>query len=96
MTVRARTSCAVGGSLVCLHRRCSRACAHAGDWLVAQLPRLVDVGFKMATGQAEALRPLGLKLLKSVLACFAEAEDPLMQGSRLLDQHQAQFVSALR
>ena len=38
--------------------------ARDGDWLVAQLQALVEVAFKMATGPVEALRPLGLKLLK--------------------------------
>ena len=33
-------------------------------WLVLQLQALVDAGFKMATGHVEALRPLGLQLLK--------------------------------
>lgn len=38
-----------------------------GAWLVLQLQALVDAGFKMATGHVEALRPLGLHLLKVVL-----------------------------
>ena len=38
--------------------------AQPGAWLVLQLQRLVDAGFKMATGHVEALRPLGLHLLK--------------------------------
>ena len=31
---------------------------------MSQLQTLIDVAFKMATGSVEALRPLGLKLLK--------------------------------
>lgn len=34
------------------------------DWLVLRLAAIVDVGFKMSTGQLEALRPMGLKLLR--------------------------------
>ena len=46
--------------------------------------------------QVEALRPLGLQLLKTVLARFGDAKDPLLPESLLLEQFQAQFVSALR
>jgi hypothetical protein len=44
----------------------------------------------------EALRPLGLRLLGAVLAKFGAAQDPLLPGHALLEQFQAQFVSALR
>ena len=44
----------------------------------------------------EALRPLGLELLKTVLAKFGDARDPLLPEQLLLEQFQAQFVSALR
>ncbi|KAK9798183.1 hypothetical protein WJX73_010462 [Symbiochloris irregularis] len=70
--------------------------AQPGAWLVLQLQGLVDAGFKMATGQVEALRPLGLHLLKIVLMRFAKAEDPLMEDHLLLEQYQAQYVAALR
>ncbi len=46
--------------------------AGEGDWLVAQLQALVDVAFKMATGPMEALRPLGLKLLKVLFSLFSD------------------------
>lgn len=68
----------------------------AGDWLVGQLQQLIDVGFRMATGPTEALKPLGLRLLRTLLLRFGAAEDPLLEGARLLEQNQAQFVSALR
>lgn len=57
---------------------------------------LIDVAFKMSTGGGDALRPMGLKLLQEVLRAFGNVEDPLMPGARLMDQHQAQIVSALR
>lgn len=48
-------------------------------------------------GQVEALRPLGLRLLRTVLRRFGAAQDPLAEGGGLLlAQHQAQFVAALR
>ena len=46
--------------------------------------------------QVEALRPLGLQLLQTVLARFGDARDPLLPEQLLLEQFQAQFVSALR
>jgi len=63
---------------------------------VGQLQQLVDCAFKMATGQTEALRPIGLRLLRTLLRYFGAAEDPAMEGARLMEQYQAQFVSALR
>lgn len=35
-----------------------------GDWLVLKLQSLVDTGFRLACGQLESLRPLGLNLLQ--------------------------------
>lgn len=68
----------------------------AGDWLVGKLQALVEVGFRMATGMAEALRPTGLALQAALLARFGAAADPLQPGARLLAQYQAQLVSSLR
>ncbi len=39
---------------------------------------------------------LVLTLLQAVLGKFGAAEDPLLPGHLLLEQYQAQFVSALR
>ena len=63
---------------------------------MGQLQQLVDCAFKMATGQTEALRPIGLRLLRTLLRYFGAAEDPAMEGALLMEQYQAQFVSALR
>ena len=68
----------------------------AGDWLVGQIQALVEVGFRMATGTAEALRPTGLALQAALLRRFGAADDPLQPGARLLAQYQAQLVSSLR
>lgn len=47
--------------------------------------------------QVEALRPLGLRLLRALVRRFGAAADPLAEGQGLLlAQHQAQFVAALR
>ncbi len=44
----------------------------------------------------QALRPLGVKLMKTVVKRFGEAEDPLAEGQLLLELYQAQVVSAIR
>lgn len=67
-----------------------------GDWLVLRVQALIDLGFRMASGQLEALRALGVELMYAVLTCLGDAPDPLAEGERLLAQYQAQFVSALR
>ena len=67
-----------------------------GDWLVVKLQSLVDTGFRLASGQLESLRPLGLNLLQAVLHHFGSVEDPLLEGHLILEQYRAQFVSALR
>ena len=67
-----------------------------GDWLVVKLQSLVDTGFRLASGQLETLRPLGLTLLQAVLHHFGSVEDPLLEDHLILEQYRAQFVSALR
>eukprot|EP00958_Prasinococcus_capsulatus_P020858 scaffold2764_cov399-Prasinococcus_capsulatus_cf.AAC.11 len=67
-----------------------------GRWLVVQLPELISIGYKVATGPVDALRPLGLKLLESTLAKFAGAQDPDFEGHSLIEQYQAQILAALR
>ena len=87
-----------------LHTDLERAQADAGrggggDWLVLRLQVLIDLGFKMATGQLEALRPLGVDLMLAVLIHLGDVADPLaeeVEGARLLAQYQAQYVSTLR
>lgn len=68
----------------------------SGDWLIRRLQQLVEAGFRMASGQLEALRPAGLRLLAEVVRRFGDAADPLLEGHCLLEQYQAQVVSALR
>lgn len=53
------------------HKASAAASASSNDWLVLELAQLIDIGFKMATGQVEALRVLGLRLLK--VKCLSHA-----------------------
>jgi hypothetical protein len=57
---------------------------------------LVDLGFKLATGQVEALKPGGVRLLTRLVHFFGRVADPMVDGALLLEQYQAQYVSALR
>ncbi|GFR48876.1 hypothetical protein Agub_g10725 [Astrephomene gubernaculifera] len=66
------------------------------DVLIAKLQALVDVGFKLATCPLESLRPHGVRLLTMLVVLFGDVPDPLLQGARLMEQYQAQVVSALR
>jgi hypothetical protein len=71
----------------------------SGDWLVLKLQTLVDLGFRMATGQLDALRALGVDLMIAVLTHLGDASDPFVEeveGAKLLAQYQAQYVSTLR
>lgn len=45
---------------------------------------------------AQALRPLGVKLMKAVVKRFGEVADPMAEGQLLLELYQAQVVSAIR
>jgi hypothetical protein len=70
-----------------------------GDWLVLKLQSLVDLGFKMATGQLDALRALGVDLMIAVLTHLGDSPDPFaeeVEDAKLLAQYQAQYVSTLR
>ncbi len=41
---------------------------------------LVDVGYRLTTGQVEAMRPSGVRLLRALLLVFSNVEDPLLPG----------------
>ena len=72
------------------------------DWLILRLQSLVDLGFKMSTGQMDALRSLGVDLMLAVLTHLGDCPDPLAEEingnkhAKLLTQYQAQYVSTLR
>ena len=68
-----------------------------GDrWLCAQADALVDLGHRLATSASEPLRPRGLALLTRLVETLGDARDPDVPGSALLEQFQAQVLSALR
>jgi len=62
----------------------------ASDYLVDHLQALIDAGFKLTTGGAEALRPTGARLLQRTVRWFAGVWDPDVPEALLLEQYQAQ------
>ena len=65
-------------------------------WLVSVAHAIVDLGYKLATCSVESLRPRGLAMLTNLVCVLGESKDPDVLGSSLLEQFQAQVLSALR
>jgi hypothetical protein len=72
------------------------AASRPGEWLALSAESLVDIGFKLASGDADGLRSRGVKLLSETLGALGASRDPLDQDELLMVQYQAQYVSALR
>ncbi|XP_021304666.1 HEAT repeat-containing protein 5B isoform X2 [Sorghum bicolor] len=66
------------------------------DWLVLKLQELVSLSYQISTGQFEGMQPIGVKLLCLIMDKFGKAVDPEFPGHILLEQFQAQLVSAVR
>jgi len=54
------------------------------------------MGFISATSDADTIRPYGVQLLKLLVDTMGNTLDPDYEGHTILEQYQAQFVSALR
>ncbi|KAM7524202.1 hypothetical protein LguiA_014104 [Lonicera macranthoides] len=68
----------------------------SGDWLVLQVQELISLAYQISTIQFENMRPIGVGLLSIVLDKFGMVSDPELPGHFLLEQYQAQLVSAIR
>ncbi|XWS30691.1 hypothetical protein CRYUN_Cryun23aG0008700 [Craigia yunnanensis] len=68
----------------------------SGDWLVLQIQELISVAYQISTIQFENMRPIGVGLLSSVIDKFETVPDPELPGHFLLEQYQAQLISAVR
>ncbi|XP_024543648.1 protein SWEETIE [Selaginella moellendorffii] len=68
------------------------------DLLVLHLGELVALAYQVATGAMESIRTIGVGLLDTILEKFGKTEDPDPEyaGHLLLEQYQAQFLSAVR
>ncbi|KAK6150970.1 hypothetical protein DH2020_015902 [Rehmannia glutinosa] len=77
--------------------RVQPAKAHlSGDWLVLQLQELISLAYQISTIQFERMRPIGVSLLCTIMDKFAAISDPELPDHLLLEQYQAQLVSAVR
>ncbi|KAL6520097.1 hypothetical protein OROHE_017240 [Orobanche hederae] len=68
----------------------------SGDWLVLQLQELISLAYQISTIQFEKMRPIGVSLLCTIMDKFAAVSDPELPDHLLLEQYQAQLVSAVR
>ncbi|KAI3451757.1 hypothetical protein Pfo_008422 [Paulownia fortunei] len=68
----------------------------SGDWLVLQLQELISLAYQISTIQFEKMRPIGVSLLCTIMDKFAAIPDPELPDHLLLEQYQAQLVSAVR
>ncbi|PWA87585.1 HEAT repeat-containing protein [Artemisia annua] len=66
------------------------------DWLVLQVQELISLAYQISTIQFENMRPIGVGLLSTILDKFGKVPDPELPGHLLLEQNQAQLVSAVR
>nr|XP_016503943.1 PREDICTED: HEAT repeat-containing protein 5B-like isoform X4 [Nicotiana tabacum] len=80
---------------VALARKQSGSGPTSGDWLVLQLQELVSLAYQISTIQFENMRPVGVTLLSTIIDKFGTL-DPELPGHLLLEQYQAQLVSAVR
>uniref|UniRef100_A0A0E0E2B2 HEAT repeat-containing protein 5B n=1 Tax=Oryza meridionalis TaxID=40149 RepID=A0A0E0E2B2_9ORYZ len=68
----------------------------SNDWLILKLQELVSLSYQISTGQFEGMQPIGVRLLCLIMDKFGMAVDPEFPGHILLEQFQAQLVSAVR
>jgi hypothetical protein len=68
----------------------------SNEYLVSFLPELVRTAFNAATSSINALRPVGVSVLRDIVEQFSHAEDPEYEGHRLLELYAAQVAAALR
>lgn len=67
-----------------------------GDWLVLHTQELVTLAYQMSTSQFENMQSKGVSLLCTIMDKFGNVPDPELPGHLLMEQYQAQFVSAVR
>ncbi|KAI4389310.1 hypothetical protein MLD38_001547 [Melastoma candidum] len=66
------------------------------DWLVLHIQELISLAYQISTIQFESMQPIGVELLSTITEKFQTIQDPELPGHRLLEQYQAQLVSAVR
>ncbi|XAR51547.1 hypothetical protein NMG60_11006202 [Bertholletia excelsa] len=68
----------------------------SSDWLVLYVQELISLAYQISTIQFENMRPIGVGLLSTIVDKFEMIPDPDLPGHLLLEQYQAQLVSAIR
>ncbi|KAG6716276.1 hypothetical protein I3842_04G041200 [Carya illinoinensis] len=68
----------------------------SSDWLVIHVQELISLAYQISTIQFENMQPVGLGLLSTVMDKFERTPDPELPGHLLLEQYQAQLLSAVR
>ncbi|XP_027929548.1 protein SWEETIE isoform X2 [Vigna unguiculata] len=66
------------------------------NWLVLHLQELISLAYQISTIQFENMQPVGVSLLGTIVDKFEKSADPELPGHLLLEQYQAQLVSAVR
>lgn len=65
------------------------------DFLIFRISDLIRLAFNSSTANVSDLRASGLVLLKEILYNFMNSADPDFEGHSLLEQYEAQIISAL-
>ncbi|GMP28425.1 hypothetical protein CsSME_00003976 [Camellia sinensis var. sinensis] len=81
---------------LCVARKQSANGLTSGDWLVLHVQELISLAYQISTIQFENMRPIGVGLLSTIMDKFEMIPDPDLPGHLLLEQYQAQLVSAVR
>ncbi|XP_050123637.1 protein SWEETIE-like isoform X1 [Malus sylvestris] len=68
----------------------------SSDWLVLHIQELIALAYQISTIQLENMQPIGVGLLSTITDKFEKTPDPELPGHLLLEQYQAQLVSAVR
>ncbi|XP_020585694.1 LOW QUALITY PROTEIN: HEAT repeat-containing protein 5B [Phalaenopsis equestris] len=68
----------------------------SNDWLVLHLQELISLSYQISTGPFVWMQSIGVELLTTVMEKFGKTQDPELPGHLLLEQYQAQLVSAVR
>ncbi|XP_031395568.1 protein SWEETIE isoform X2 [Punica granatum] len=87
---------AVGKNLAHFDLSVARSQSTNSDWLVLHVQELISLAYQISTIQFESMQPIGVEILSSIIDKFHSAPDPELPGHLLLEQYQAQLVSAVR
>ncbi|MCL7033976.1 hypothetical protein MKW94_027185 [Papaver nudicaule] len=79
-----------------LARKASSGGQAHGDWLVLHIQELIALAYQISTMQFESMQPIGVGLLSTIVEKFEKIPDPDLPGHFLMEQYQAQLISAIR